>query len=213
MQSPRLPTKKNKKNESRIKLFIFDQVYTPQPSSCRAILTTGSKIDRLYEEMPSPKELDAMEVMKTEVYSIPGIASPGFLDPHVHVAGGGGEDRTDASSRTNPISTEQLVDTGVTGVIGLRGTDTTGITMENVTHRLGILDAHGISVGYFNGGYTGPEPLTKTMQGDMKELNKPPVFGIKIAYADHRSPITIESRASSTFTSDRTLIWMVISAP
>lgn len=52
------------------------------------------------------------------------ILTPGFLDQHVHITGGGGEGSF--HTRTPELQMSELVENGITTVVGLLGTD--GIT-------------------------------------------------------------------------------------
>ena len=49
------------------------------------------------------------------------ILTPGLIDRHVHITGGGGE--AGFISRARPIDVQEILDAGITTVIGLLGTD------------------------------------------------------------------------------------------
>jgi len=50
-----------------------------------------------------------------------GVVVPGLIDMHVHVTGGGGE--MGPGSRTPEATVGELVDAGITTVVGVLGTD------------------------------------------------------------------------------------------
>ena len=63
--------------------------------------------------------------MECEILDAEGkILTPGFLDQHVHITGGGGEGSF--HTRTPELQMSELVENGITTVVGLLGTD--GIT-------------------------------------------------------------------------------------
>ena len=110
---------------------------------------------------------------------------PGFIDAHVHIAGGGGEGGF--RTRTPEITLSSLVRGGITTVIGCLGTDGITRSVESLYAKARGLTEEGISAYILSGSYRVP---TTTVTGDpMKDLMfLDLVVGTgEIAIADHRS--------------------------
>ena len=90
-------------------------IYSPEPIGSKDILIADQKFTCIS---------DAIEVGSLEVEIIDGsdlIAIPGLIDGHVHIAGAGGEGGP--KTRTPELKLSQLLEGGITTVIGCLGTD------------------------------------------------------------------------------------------
>jgi len=104
-----------------IKLIKNADVYEPEHLGKRDILIAGGKIQKIAESIELPEDLDA------EVIDAGGLAvTPGFIDCHVHVLGGGGEGGF--AFRTPEGTLSGFTRYGITTVVGCLGTD--GIARE-----------------------------------------------------------------------------------
>ena len=65
------------------------------------------------------------------------ILTPGFLDQHVHITGGGGEGSF--HTRTPELQMSELVENGITTVVGLLGTDGITRSVDNLYARPGTM--------------------------------------------------------------------------
>src|SRR5699024_3448864 len=96
-------------------------VYAPEALGHQDILIEGEKISFI-------GEIDSADVDKITTATVIDahglIATPGLIDPHVHISGGGGEGGF--ANRTPEISVTDIVSAGVTTVVGCLGTD--GVT-------------------------------------------------------------------------------------
>ena len=110
---------------------------------------------------------------------------PGIIDPHVHISGAGGEGGP--ATRTSEIQLSELLEGGVTSVIGCLGTD--GITRDviNVLMKVKGLREEGISSWMYTGAYQVPPPsITGDFAKDIALIDE--VIGLgEIALSDHRS--------------------------
>ena len=59
--------------------------------------------------------------------------TPGLIDAHVHLSGGGGE--AGPESRVPPLAFSELTRYGVTSCVGVLGTDGTTRTMRDLVAR------------------------------------------------------------------------------
>jgi beta-aspartyl-dipeptidase (metallo-type) len=110
---------------------------------------------------------------------------PGFIDAHVHVTGGGGEDGF--STQAMPVPLGGFTLNGVTSVVGLLGTDDETRSTASLLARTRALREEGLSAWCWTGGYHVPvTTLTGSVRRDIVALG--PVIGLgEIAISDHRS--------------------------
>ena len=94
------------------------EICAPEPLGVCDILVEGSRIAYLgevdrqtVEQLPGSAVIDATGL----------TAVPGFIDPHVHITGGGGEGGY--ATRTPEIDVADIISAGVTTVVGCLGTD------------------------------------------------------------------------------------------
>ena len=100
------------------------KVYAPEYVGKKDLLVCGGKIECMedkIEDFPI-----ACEVIDAEER----ILTPGFIDQHVHVTGGGGEGSF--HTRTPELQLSELVKGGITTVVGLLGTDGLTRSVENL---------------------------------------------------------------------------------
>ena len=103
------------------------EIYAPEYLGKKDLLICGGKIECIQDSI---RELP----VECEVLDAEGkILTPGFLDQHVHITGGGGEGSF--HTRTPELQMSELVENGITTVVGLLGTD--GITRSVFTQRPG----------------------------------------------------------------------------
>lgn len=154
------------------------EVYSPKLIGKKDILVAGGKIyhidDEINLDIPNLKIIDASGC----------IATPGFIDKHVHIIGGGGEGGF--SSRAPELMLSKLIEGGITTVIGLLGTDGTTRSIENLVAKAYALREEGVSCWVHTGAYELPSPtLTESIQKDIVFID--PIIGTKLAISDHRA--------------------------
>ena len=124
--------------------------------------------------------------MNVQVVNASGkIVIPGLIDSHAHILGGGGEGGP--ATRAPEITVEDIVSSGVTGVIGCLGTDGTTRHMESLLAKARGLELEGITTYIFSGSYEIPViTITGSIRSDLILIDK--VIGAgEIAISDHRS--------------------------
>ena len=100
-----------------IKLIKNADVYAPEHLGVRDILICGEKICTVGEHL-DVKEAEGI----IEVIDLHGAAiGPGYIDGHVHITGGGGEQGP--GSRVPESKVSEIVSCGVTTVLALLATD------------------------------------------------------------------------------------------
>jgi len=113
------------------------------------------------------------------------IACPGFLDQHLHITGGGGEQGP--GSMIGPISCDSIAAAGVTTVVGVLGVDAVGKSMQGLLMKARSLESEGITTYIYSGNYgVPPVTITGRVLTDIALIDK--VIGAgEIAISDHRS--------------------------
>ena len=113
------------------------------------------------------------------------ILTPGFIDCHVHVLGGGGEGGF--ANRTPEATVEGMTRFGVTTVVGCLGTDGIGRDMCALVAKTKGLNEQGMSAYCYTGSYQIPvHTLTDSITKDIMMIQE--IIGTgEIAISDHRS--------------------------
>lgn len=156
-------------------------VFTPDPLGTKDILISGDKIAAVCEpDKIHIKGMDFEVVDASEKTIIPGL-----IDSHVHILGGGGEGGP--ATRAPEIVVEDIIECGVTTVIGCLGTDGTTRHMESLLAKARGLEAEGVTTYIFSGSYQiPPVTITGSIRSDLILIDK--VIGAgEIAISDHRS--------------------------
>lgn len=156
-------------------------LYAPEKMGVCDIIICGEKIVQIGKNLtcdfPDTTIIDCTDK----------IVTPGFIDQHVHITGGGGE--SGERSRAPEVLMTTIVKNGVTTVVGLLGTDGTTRSPENLLAKTKALNAEGITAFCLTGSYEYPSPtITGSVKGDIAFISE--IIGVKIAIADHRSSYT-----------------------
>ncbi len=161
-------------------LFKNCDLYAPEHLGKKDVLVGGKKIIAIEDTIEIPKGLKIDVVDGTGKKLVPGL-----IDLHVHVAGAGGEGGP--ATRTPEVQLSQLIDAGVTTVIGCLGTDGMTRSVESVLMKTKALREEGVSAWMFTGAYQVPTP---TILGDVgKDISLiDEIIGVgEVAISDHRS--------------------------
>ena len=157
-------------------------VYAPEHLGRTDVLLLGGTIAAVGENLKADfggavkvTELDGSEL----------ILTPGLIDGHEHIMGGGGEGGF--HTRTPEASLTDLTLNGITTVVGCIGTDGVARHMESLLAKAKGLEEEGITTYVYTGSYQVPvHTLTGSMMKDIMMLDK--VIGAgEIAISDHRS--------------------------
>ena len=165
---------------STLKLIKNADIYAPEHIGKADILICGDKIERIAAKIEGYDTLSDVQVINAEGMSV----VPGFIDSHIHITGGGGEDGP--SSRTPEIQLSDLVKNGVTTCVGLLGTDGITRSLENLLAKCRALNEEGVTCYILTGSYAYP---SKTLTGDVTRdiVLIPEIIGAKTALSDHRA--------------------------
>ncbi|HUU06175.1 MAG TPA: beta-aspartyl-peptidase [Patescibacteria group bacterium] len=161
-------------------LFKGCRVYAPEFIGKKDVLVAGGKIVALAAEIQSQAGYD-IEILDAGSLRM----LPGLIDSHVHIAGAGGEGGP--ATRTPEMSLRDMLEGGITTVIGCLGTDGLTRSVASVLMKAKGLRQEGVSAWIYTGAYQVPPP---TILGDAgKDIAMfEEIIGVgEIAIADHRS--------------------------
>jgi beta-aspartyl-dipeptidase (metallo-type) len=114
------------------------QVLAPDPLGARDLVIAGERIVAVAEPGVEITGI-AIEVLDCRGLTV----TPGFVDNHVHVLGGGGG--LGFASRAPELQTSQLTRAGITSVIGMLGFDATSKDMRALVAKTKAFKEDGIS--------------------------------------------------------------------
>lgn len=165
-----------------ITLIKNGEVYAPDYLGKKSILMVNQKILKIGEI----NEEQLTSLFDVEVIDATGlIITPGIIDPHVHLIGGGGEGGF--ATRTPELLLSGIIKAGITTVVGCLGTDGTTRHMTSLLAKARGLEEEGITTYIYSGNYHIPTPtITASVKDDIILIDK--VIGAgEIAISDSRS--------------------------
>lgn len=159
------------------------QVYEPQFIGSADLLVVAGKIAAIEAAIDAAVVRGVLPDL--EVIDLEGaVAAPGLIDHHNHFGGAGGEGGF--LYRTPPAQLSSFIRAGVTGAVGLLGTDGLNRSLEELLAKARGLEAEGLSTWIYTGSYQLPGPtITGSVGRDICVVDK--VIGCKVALSDHRS--------------------------
>lgn len=163
-------------------LFKNANTYNPLFMGTKDVLVGGKSILAVADRIDPPQGVDIEIVDCTGLNLVPGL-----IDSHVHITGGGGEGGP--ISRMPELQISQMIDGGVTTVIGCLGTDGITRSVESVLMKVKSIKANGMSAWMYTGAYQVPPPtITGDIMRDITLIEE--VIGVgEIAISDHRSSV------------------------
>ena len=163
------------------KLLKGGYCLTPENPGEKDILIVAEKIYKISERISEQGLFDDVEVIDCSGKMI----CPGFIDQHVHITGGGGEDGP--GSRIPEVMLSDLIIAGVTTVVGVLGVDSITRSVAGLLAKAKSLEAEGITAFIYTGSYGIPmATLTGKVVSDVALISE--VLGVgEYAISDHRS--------------------------
>ena len=163
-----------------MKIIKNVNVYAPEKLGKKDLLIAGDKICQISDNLDIPENWE-VEVIDGEGL----IATPGFIDSHVHILGGGGEGGF--ANRTPEATLSGLTRWGITTVVGCLGTDGYGRDLTALIAKIKGLREQGITAYGYTGNYQIPvRTLTGSITQDIMVVDEFIGTG-EIAISDHRS--------------------------
>lgn len=163
-----------------IRLIKNAEVFMPEPIGKKDVLFAGNEICQISDEITVEGDVELEIIDGQGKYLF-----PGFIDNHVHITGGGGEGGF--ATRTPEIGLTDIIDGGITTIIGTLGTDGFGRSMMNLMAKANGIEDEGITVFVNTGSYQIPvKTFTDCISNDIMFVEK--IIGVgEIAVSDHRS--------------------------
>lgn len=163
-----------------IKLLKNANIYAPEPLGIKDILIVDETIYRIADKIEGYEGLPDVEVFDIEGKTL----VPGYIDLHVHITGGGGEQGP--ASRVPESQLSVFMENGITTVVGLLGTDGITRSVENLVAKARALTDEGMTAYTLTSAYGYP-PITMTGSVEKDIMMITPMIGVKVAVSDHRS--------------------------
>lgn len=163
-----------------MKLLKNANLYAPAPQGRKDLLIEGERILRIDDEIRGYEGLPEVQVFDLEGKTV----VPGYIDLHVHITGGGGEQGP--ASRVPESQLSVFLKNGITTVVGLLGTDGITRSVENLVAKARALTEEGMTAYTLTSAYGYP-PTTITGSVEKDIVMIPPMIGVKVAVSDHRS--------------------------
>ena len=127
------------------------RVFAPTDLGVKDVLVVHQKIVAVGENL-NPN-LDDLEIIEGKGL----LLTPGFIDQHGHVTGGGGEGGP--KTRTPELVLSELIECGTTTVVGVSGTDGTSRSIPNLLAKVRALQDEGVSAWMYTSNYAFPPTL------------------------------------------------------
>ena len=163
-----------------IKLLKNANIYAPEPLGVKDILIVDETICRIADKIEGYEGLLDVETFDLEGKTV----VPGYIDMHVHITGGGGEQGP--ASRVPESQLSIFTTNGITTVVGLLGTDGITRSIENLVAKARALNDEGMTAYTLTSAYGYP-PVTMTGSVEKDIMMITPMIGVKVAVSDHRS--------------------------
>ena len=163
--------------KSSLKLIKNADIYAPEHLGINDILVGGEKIILIDKSI----RIDGLYIETIDVEG--NIVTPGFIDQHVHIIGGGGQQGY--ASLVPEVTVSELIACGTTTVVGLLGTDGFVKQLGTLYAKTKALDMEGLTAYMLTSYYGLPErTLTGSVAEDLIFIDK--VIGCKLALSDDR---------------------------
>lgn len=162
------------------KLLKSGLCYAPEFLGNKDILIALNKIYKIAENITADNLMDLEIIDCTNK-----IICPGFIDQHLHITGGGGEEGF--ISRIPEIKFSDILIAGITTVVGVLGFDSVTRNIEGLLAKARALEAEGLNTYIYTGSYEIPTAtITGKVLKDITLIDK--IIGVgEIAISDHRS--------------------------
>lgn len=166
------------------------RLYAPRKQGMKDLLIAAGCILEIKDHI-------SLAGVETEVIDAAGkIVTPGFIDQHVHITGGGGQQGY--ASLVPEVGMSELVAAGTTTVVGLLGTDGFVKELTTLYAKAKALDMEGLTAYMLTSFYGLPEKtLMSCVADDLIFIDK--VIGCKLALSDDRS----------SFPDKRDILWLI----
>jgi beta-aspartyl-dipeptidase (metallo-type) len=155
-------------------------VFTPKEIGSNDVLVMGEQIARIAPDLEVFANLPDIRIIDGKEHYL----TPGFIDQHVHILGGGGA--AGFGSRGPELNFSEAMLAGTTTVVGCVGVDQIGRDLKSLLAKTRSLEVRGMTAFMFTGGFDWRVTMTGSVENDLFFIDK--VIGAKVAISEHRSP-------------------------
>lgn len=150
-------------------------LFAPEDIGVRDLLLAGERVVAIEEK------LDLGGLSAVEVDAAGRRVTPGLVDGHLHVIGGGGNEGY--ASRIPELWVGELALAGITTVVAPPGLDMVAKNLEGLLAKTYALNNEGISAYAMVGGFQRPfRSITGSLLGDIFTIEK--IIGVKVALGE-----------------------------
>jgi len=162
------------------KLLKNGHCFTPEDVGKKDILIAYGTICKISDRI-SAENLWDIEILECEGK----IICPGFIDQHVHILGGGGEEGPE--SRIPELMLGDIISAGVCTLVGVLGVDDITRNIAGLLTKARAIEAEGPTTYIYTGSYGIPTAtLTGKVISDITLIDK--IIGVgEVAISDYRS--------------------------
>lgn len=159
------------------------EIYSQDKIIKTSVLLADTKVAKIGEV--DRRHLDELGVEYEHIDAKGCCVTPGLIDAHEHLLGGSGE--SGFASQTPGLTATEIIEAGITTVVGCLGVDTTMKTLPGLLAKVKGLKEEGLSAYMWTGGYNvPPTTITDSARSDIMFIEE--VIGLgEIAIADKRS--------------------------
>jgi len=152
----------------------------PEDAGKKDILVAYGTICKISEQINAENLWD-LEILDCEGK----IVCPGFIDQHVHILGGGGEEGPE--SRIPELMLGDIISAGVSTLVGVLGVDDITRNIAGLLTKARAIEAEGPTTYIYTGSYGIPTAtLTGKVVSDITLIDK--IIGVgEVAISDYRS--------------------------
>jgi beta-aspartyl-dipeptidase (metallo-type) len=163
------------------KLLQGATLFGPSEMGQGDVLIAGERIAEVSPDLDPFASLPGIEVVDLKGR----VLTPGFVDPHVHILGGGGGGGF--QTRGPELFLSEITSAGTTTVVGVIGTDGVTRDLTALLAKAHALEEEGITTHLWSGAYFYPPPtFTGSAWRDLVLIEK--VLGVgEVAISDVRS--------------------------
>ena len=155
------------------------RVFAPEDKGIRDVVIVGERIVAIGEDLSKWVELEQTQVIEGSGCYL----TPGFIDAHVHILGGGGA--AGFGSRGPEMTFSEAVLAGTTTVLGCVGVDQVGRDLWSLYAKTKSLEFRGMTAKMLTGGFDWRITMTGSIIKDLFAVDN--VVGAKVAISDRRS--------------------------